>query len=423
MKKILLFFIASGMLYINFPQSLNGRLSSSIYTFERFDTSGSSNTHARTYQMLSLNIGEKNIWLRTNFNLEYDIASKMQYDPRFRVYNLYADFTKLLDVASLRLGRQPLFNSIAGGIFDGATLGLNYKGFKLTGYYGGNVPAYQKFEILSNWTDNYVLGGEFSVLAVEDWRFSAKYINKNFQSQSYTAVRLDPDLNPINVLIENQSNQYEFVSGEVSYFKQKLGSGNIRYDYDLNFNASSRIEISGRYEQIKNLGITAYYNYREPKVRYNSIFSVFDYGNTWEIEGGVDYLVENKYTVIGKFANVTYKDERSQRVTLGVASPYGTITARKNFGYAGEMDAISLYTALSELDGLITPSLGFSYTRYKLSKDDPNNELVSVLAGTNYRPFRTLSFDIQAQYLNNKIYNNDWRLFFKINFWFNTIIN
>jgi len=421
MKKILLFFLASGMLLTTLPQSLNGRFSSSVYTFERFDTTGSSNTQARTYQMLSFNFGKENIWLRSNLNLETDLANKQISDPRFRVYNLYADFQKIFDVASLKLGRQPLYNSVAGGVFDGATVGLNYSGYKLQAFYGGNVPAYQKLELIDNWNDNYLLGGEFTVYALMDWRFSAKYINKNFASQSYTAVRLDPDLNPINVLIENQSNQYQFLSGEVSYNKQKFGSGNIRYDYDLNFQASSRFEISGRYEQIKNLGITAYYNYREPKIRYNSIFSVFDYGNTWEIEGGVDYLVDNNYTLIGKFANVTYKDERSQRVTLGISSQYGSITARKNFGYAGEMDAISFYTALTQLDGLLTPSLGFSYTRYKLSENDPSNELVSVLAGTNIRLFRTLSFDIQGQYLNNKIYNNDWRLFFKLNFWFNTI--
>ena len=421
MKKILLFFLASGMIFINLPQSLNGRFSRSVYTFERFDTTGASNTSARTYQMLAFNFGKENVWLRSNFNLEYDVATEMKNDPRFRVYNLYADFQKILDVASLKLGRQPLYNSVAGGVFDGATVGLNYSGYKLLAYYGGNVPAYQKLEIIENWSENYLVGGEFTVYALTDWRFSAKYINKNFASQSYTAVRLDPDLNPINVLIENQSNQYQFLTGEVSYHKQKFVSANVRYDYDLNFQTSSRFEISGRYEAVKNLGINAYYNYREPKIRYNSIFSVFDYGNTWEIEGGVDYLIANRYTLIGKFANVTYKDEESQRLTLGISSPYGTITARKNFGYAGEMDAISFYTAFAQLNGLLTPSIGFSYTKYKLAEEDPSNQLISVLAGTNYRPFRTLSFDIQGQYLNNKIYNNDWRLFFKLNFWFNTI--
>jgi len=87
------------------------------------------------------------------------------------------------------------------------------------------------------------------------------------------------------------------------------------------------------------------------------------------------------------------------------------------------MNAISLYTAHTILEGLFTPSIGLSYTSYKLDKNDPSNELLSVLAGTNFRPFRTLSFDIQGQFLNNKIYKDDWRLFFKLNFWFNTIFN
>lgn len=423
MKKILLLFIAAGLLYTIIPQSLNGRFSSSIYTFERFDSIGASNNQARTFQMLSFNFGKDKIWLRSNLNLEADIANKLESDPRLRFYNLYVDIQDLWDVASLKLGRQPLYNSIAGGIFDGATLGLSHAGYKFLVYYGGNVPAYQKLELIDNWNDNYLLGGEFTIYALTDWRFSAKYINKNFASQSYTAQRLDPNLNPIDVLIENKSNQYQFLSGEVSYHKQKFYSVNTRYDYDINFQTSSRVELSGRYETIKNLGLNLYYNYREPKIRYNSIFSVFDYGNTWEIEAGADYLVDNAYTLVGKFANVAFKGETSQRLTLGVSTPWGSITGRKNFGYAGEMDAISFYSALAILEGLLTPSIGLSYTSYKLDKDDPSNELISVLAGTNFRPFRTLSFDIQGQFLNNKIYNNDWRLFFKINFWFNTIFN
>jgi len=51
------------------------------------------------------------------------------------------------------------------------------------------------------------------------------------------------------------------------------------------------------------------------------------------------------------------------------------------------------------------------------------NELVSLMAGTNIRPWRFLSFDVQGQYLNNKIYRNDWRLFLKVNYWFNTNLN
>ena len=423
MKKLLLILIISGFIASSYGQSFNGRFSSSIYTFERFDTIGSAYNQARTFQMLTFNFGKDNIWLRSSFNLEYDISNTLIDDPRFRTYNLYVDVQNLWDIVSVKLGRQPLYSNIAGGVFDGATLGFDYKGFRLLGYYGGNVPPYQAWEVGDISSDNFVAGGEFTVYALTDWRFAAKYINKNFPSQSYEAVRLDPELNPINVIIENESNEYEFLSGEVSYFKQRQYNFNARYSYDLHYNTTSRIELYGRYGTIKNLGLTLYYNYQEPMVRYNSIFSVFNFANTWEIEAGADYLIDDKYTVIGKFANVTYQDETSQRVTLGLKSPFGTITARKNFGFAGELDAISFYTAFPALAGLLTPSLGFSYAHYKLSQDDNYNEVTSVLGGFNYRPIRMLSFDLQGQYLNNKIYQDDWRLLFKINFWFNVIIS
>ena len=423
MKKLLLFLLASGFLAVTYSQSFNGRFSSSIYTFERIDTVGSSYAQARTFQMLTFNFGKDNIWLRSSFNLEYDISNTLVDDPRFRTYNLYVDVQKVWNVVSLKLGRQPLYSSVAGGVFDGATLGFDYKGMRLLGYYGGNVPPYQKSEIADFSSDNYIVGGEFSVFALTNWRFAAKYINKNFPSQSYEAIRLDPNNNPINVLIENESNQYEFLSGEVSYFKKSQYNFNARYSYDLNFNTTSRVELSGRYQTAERLGLSLYYNYQEPMVRYNSIFSVFNFANTWEIEAGADYIINNEYTVLGKFANVTYQDETSQRLTLGLKSPYGNITVRKNFGFAGEMDALSFYTAYAALNGLLTPSIGFSLTRYKLTPDDNYNQVVSFLGGVNYRPIRMLSFDMQGQYLNNKIYHDDWRLLFKINYWFNFIIS
>lgn len=420
MKKLLLLILFFGMYAAVYSQNINGRFSSSLYTFERFDSASTSKTYARTFQMLSLNFGKQNVWLRTSLNLESEIAETVINNPRLRFYNLYLDVSNVWDMLSFKLGRQPLFNSIAGGVFDGATLGLKYEGYKLKLYYGGNVPAYQELKLTDNWNDDYVFGGEFTVYAVQDLRIALKYIDKNFKNISYTALRLDPNLNPITKEIENNSRQYQFITGEISYARKDLFRIDTRYDYDINYKTTSKLELSGRYDQVDNLGVTLYYNYREPRIRYNSIFSVFDYGNTWEIEGGLDYRFENRYTVTGKFANVSYKEETSQRLTLGLASPYGTLTGRKSFGYAGELDAVSLYTAFTTLEGLITPSVGLSFTRYKQSESSPRNELLTVMGGFNLRPFRVVSFDLQGQYINNKIYKNDWRLFFKLNFWFNS---
>lgn len=419
MKKFfLLLFLMAGSLILN-AQNINGRFSSSLYSFERFDSLNSSQKQLRAYEMLNLNFNYKNVSLRTFLNLEGDLSNQMTYDPRLRFYNLYLEARNIFDAATVKVGRQPLINSIAGGLFDGASLNFKKGDYKLSAYYGGNVPAYQKLELIKDWNDNYIFGGKFSTTVITGFQLGLGYFNKNFKPQSYEAIRLTPELNPITVEIENKSNQYEFITGEINFSQPNLVDIYTKYDYDLNFKQTSKFELDARTEAVDGLGINAYFNYRQPKIRYNSIFAVFDYANTYEIEIGADYKISNAFTLIGKFGNVDYKNDNSQRIGIGLATTWGTLNYRKTFGYAGELDAISIYSGYTFLEGLITPSVGLSYTNYKLSPDSEANNIITLLAGFNIRPLRMLSFDIQGQYLDNKIYKNDFRFFFKINHWFN----
>jgi hypothetical protein len=417
------FYLAFFLITLNItilPQNINGRFSSSVYVFERFDTAEVSNIHARAYQLLSLNINKDKFSLRSYLNVENEFSEKFSADTtRVRFYNLYLEARDLFELATIKIGRQPQFNSVAGGIFDGANLELKKDKYKLSGFYGFNVPAYQKLELTDQQEDDYIAGGRFTTVAIPNFRIVLSYIHKNFRKQDYSTSRLDDDLNPIEVEIRNKSNKYRFGSAQVSYQMQKVLYIDTRYDYDFNFEKTSKFEINGRYEQIENFGLNVYYNYRAPKIRYNSIFSVFDYGNTQEIEVGGDYKLNKEFTVIGKFGNVTYESENSQRITAGLNTNWGSFNYRKTFGYAGELDAVSLYSAYSLYEGLLTPSLGVSYTSYKLSEDSEKNNLTTLLAGLNFRPFRVLSFDVQGQYMNNKIYKDDYRFFFKLNYWFN----
>lgn len=403
-------------------QIINGRFSSSIYTFERFDSLDASTTHLRAYQTLNLNINKSNYSLRTYFNMENDFLETADSDPRLRFYNLYFEARNLFKLATVRVGRQPVFNNIGGGVFDGAQLDLKYEGYKLSAYYGGNAPAYHKLELTKNWDENYIYGGKFTMSALNNLIVALSYVNKNYKAEDYFATRFDENFNPITRLIESKSNQFRFASAAVTYEMKNIFNADARYDYDFNYKKSSKIEFNTRYEQVRNLGINFYYNYREPRIRYNSIFSVFDFGNTQEIEVGADYKI-GMFTAVGKYGYVTYKTDNSQRVSLGVNTSFGSFIYRKSLGYAGELDALSLYSAYSIMEGFLTPSLGLSFTSYKLSAEDEKNDLMSLLAGVNVRPWRALSFDLQGQYLNNKIYSNDFRLFFKINYWFNTNLN
>lgn len=418
MKKLILVFLLA-INTIVFAQNINGRFSSSVYTFERYDSLNSSENYVRAYEMLNLNLNYDKFSIRSFLNFETDLTKEQISDPRLRFYNLYLEARDLLNIATVKIGRQPIINNVVGGLFDGGSIILKHTDYKLSAFYGGNVPAYQKLEITNDFKNNFILGGKFTTTVIPNSQLSIGYVNKNFKPENYFANRLDPNLNLIEVEIENKSNQYQFVTGELNYTMPEIVQAFFRYDYDVNFKQTSRFEFDARTEAVKNLGLNVYYNFREPKIRYNSIFSVFDYGNTHEIEVGADYKINQMITVIGKFGNVQYKDENSQRVAIGLSTSYGSVNYRKTFGYAGELDAISLYSGYTLFDGLLTPSVGLSYTNYKLSPEAESNSVTSLLVGTNIRPFRVLSFDLQGQYMDNKIYKNDLRLFFKLNYWFN----
>ena len=344
---IYLIIISGGYL---FSQNINGRFSSSVYSLERFDTTNVSNNYLRAYELLNLNINQDKFSLRTYLDFEGDLTGDVKEVSLVRLYNFYLEGRDLFDVANIKLGRQPIFNSIGGGVYDGANIDLKVKNFKLSGYFGGDVPSYQKFA-LNDWQNNYITGGKLSTTAIDNFQIALSYVNKNFKPEDYYALRMDPNYNPIEVLITHNSNQFSFGTAEVFYDLKNILEVEANYDYDFNFAKTSKFELNTDYLQIDNLKLNLYYNYRDPRINYNSIFSVFNYGNTQELEIGGDYTLNKEITITGKVGDVIYQDDNSQQITLGVSTIYGTLTYLKNLGYAGEMDGISLYTAHSFFEG------------------------------------------------------------------------
>ena len=155
------FFILLTITTLN-AQNINGRISSSIYAFERASSLSESDMFLRGYETLTLNVNHGKYSLRTRMNLETNFGDQLKNDPRFRLYNLYFEARKILNVATIKLGRQPIFNQVAGGLFDGANVRLNFYDFTLQGYFGGNVPAYQDVDITDDWKNNRILGGKIT---------------------------------------------------------------------------------------------------------------------------------------------------------------------------------------------------------------------------------------------------------------------
>ena len=78
----------------------------------------------------------------------------------------------------------------------------------------------------------------------------------------------------------------------------------------------------------------------------------------------------------------------------------------------------SLQGGYPVLDKKVVPSLGVSYAWYRFSPDSRANVAVALLAGAVVRPTNTFSFDLQGQWMTNKILTHDFRLQARISYWF-----
>lgn len=404
---------------------ISGRISSSAYSFQRYDndTLKTAETYIRGYQQAQLMVGYDKFSLHTSFNFENSYKNSLESDSRLHFYNLYLEGSNLLNCATVKIGRQPIYSGVGAGVFDG--IGAKVTGYNLIaeGYFGANVPAYQELKLIDNWKDNSLTAARLRYLPLEGLTIGAGYVDKRFKPQDYLASRLDDNMNPIQILIQNRSAEYQYLNGEVTYEQEKERRFiRTKYEYDLNFQQTSKVELEGESGVGEKLDVVVYGLYREPKIRYNSIFSVFDYGNTKEVEAGLSYHLCSDMIVSGRYGYTDYKDENSSRANISLSTKYGTLNLRKTFGDAGELNSISISTGYTFFEGLLTPSAAVSYTDYKLTKDDPTDKLTTVLLGVNVRPYKSFSFDVQGQYLDNRIYQNDVRLLVKLNYWFHSLL-
>ncbi|HQF42796.1 MAG TPA: hypothetical protein PK073_07760 [Ignavibacteriaceae bacterium] len=106
MKKLILVFLLA-INTIVFAQNINGRFSSSVYTFERYDSLNSSENYVRAYEMLNLNLNYNKFSVRSYLNLETDLTKEQISDPRLRFYNLYLEARDLFNIATVKSEGSP----------------------------------------------------------------------------------------------------------------------------------------------------------------------------------------------------------------------------------------------------------------------------------------------------------------------------
>ncbi len=400
-------------------QLVNGRLTTSVYTFEKFDTVDVSKSYIRAFQSAYLDVAQNNFSLHTHLQVAGTVMKTLDEEPDFRAYYLYARMKEIAKIFDLSLGRVPYYAGVGNGTLDGGLVRANLaeSAIRLTLYGGARVP---EDLTLSGWKSvdrNFVVGGQVLVTSLENARIGLSYVNKQRERLPYWTERPDSVFNPVSVYIIPNSLKEQYFSVDADYtLSQTRFYG--RYDFDANNSETSRGQLRISHSLNEAVILTGDFIHRGPRVAYNSFFSVFATSSTDEFEAGVDYRFDPVWRIFGRGALVQYDDENSARFTVGVAQTFFGLTYRGGTGYAGELSSVSVYGAYPLLNRTLTPNASFSFGTYRLSEEAPEDDALALAVGATYRPLPALSIDLQVQDVSNRVLDSDVRFFGKINFWF-----
>jgi len=407
-------------------QLFHARFVTSGFAWQRQDTVGQSSNHFYGHQTIQFSLSGKHLALHTYVQGFNDLAGPVKYEPQFRLYNFYLKASNLADMVDLTLGRQTVFAGVGVGSMDGGLVSVRLweSKIRLLGYYGLLPPPQQKVELIGDKKNNFMTGGQIVVHPLDAARFSLSYLRRNILPEAYSAIRRDSLFNPYRIEIRPSASMEEYLSGDLDIEYAGI-SGYARYDYDMKFEKTARLQVFTRVKLLEQLGVTGEYIYREPRLSYNTIFSVFAYNTLNEYEVGLEYAFSKPRSTIGrvfgqvfvKYGAVSYgDDETTQRITLGASGQYGSLSLTHNLGYAGELSGASMSAGYPLFERTLTPTLLLGYARYKLSENSPLENALSVALGAVYRPWPALSLDTQLQWIQNKIYQNDVRLLLRASY-------
>jgi hypothetical protein len=394
------------------------RLVSSAYTWQRQDTVGQSSRHLFGYQTAQLSLSKENISFHTYMQGFNDFDGPLKNKGTFRFYNLYVKYANLLDMMDLSFGRQMVFAGVGNGTIDGGLLSVRLfeSRLKLIGYYGALPVANGQLKMVDDQAHNNMLGAQVVGSPASFAKLSLSYMRKLIQPETYWMTRASDSLGAVHsVEINPRAESEQYVSGDVNV-DYKIVSAYARGDIDLNLEKLSRVQLFTRVKVMEPLALTGEYIHREPRLSYNSIFWVFTYNAISEYELGAEYAICKDWHVFGKYGNVSYGDENSNRVTLGGNTKYASASFSWNTGYGGELAALSANAGYPLFNNKLTPTIMAGYASYKLSESAPQSNAMNLGVGAVYRPFPMLSLDMQVQWLRNNIYNNDVRLFFRASY-------
>ena len=415
-------------------QTFSGRLTSSVYSFERQTSGVAATRQFRGYQTAALDIsGRGHLSFHTYVRGTHDFATAAPEDPRLKIFSAYLRLHRLPGGTNIRLGRQYIFAGVGQGAIDGLAATVKVSPRVTLSGHAGTLAPYGKGQQFIGWQEGHMLGGAVSLHLTPTTTFRASFARRNRE-----AFAVDPQGNRRRVnSLQRQLlgfDLYGAVTRRLGYYG--------RLDLDLAGLSSAaagdnvrvkRSELQLRYDSPGHFSVTAEHLFRRPVISANSFFINFRELVRSNHETGIlgEYRFLHNLSGNVRYAVVKYHRDTTHRLNVGLQYAEMYLGYVKRLGYGGERDGIvgDAYLPVTETLRL---RAGADFSTLRLIEDAPQeNRIFATYAGLHYRPHKQWTLDLEVQELRQTIRNlnfldtvafpgadHDVRFFLRASFWF-----
>lgn len=418
MKRILLKFCAIAALLGSADvdaATYNGRLTTSFYSWKVNELDGSDASHVRFYQAAIANvrnIGSSGLSLHSYAQVSGDLADEAAGRQNYRIYHAYAGWKQNGSIGlRLKLGRQRIYGAVGFGTVDGLQVEATpIPALRLKAYGGILVPLGSDNGI-GTWDEGHLYGGQ----ALID--LATTTVGLSFARRSREPIRYVGPGRYSGRIIENPSEQLSTLGLDV---RSDFGVLDVygRVDLSTDDFELQEVELAGHFQATDAVRLSAEFHHREPTIFLNSILSVFELSTDREVAGRIHYRVNDLMTLQSNVAYVDYDGDTAWRIGIGMMIGNGYFGYNRRLGYGGENDALT-FSYLQPVNDKLSVKADGSIAGYRLYEaQEERDQAIATSLGLRVRPKKGWSFDAEGQFLRNKYYANDFRIFARGTFWF-----
>ncbi|MGA1197344.1 MAG: hypothetical protein ACO36I_12705 [Candidatus Latescibacterota bacterium] len=392
--------------------TLSGRLTSSAYSWQAREASGSDVRHLRLYQVAALNIGQvggQALSLHTHFQFSGDMQDEINGREHYRIYSAYAKWAK--QRWDVRLGRQRIFGGVGFGTIDGGRVAAQATDWLQVVGYGGMLTPVMPDDGIGTWDEGHLWGGQ-ALVDIQNTYLTISYAERSREPLAYLGAGRYS-----HVSIAGSTTQYRRLGVDARH-DWAQGSLYGRVDVDANAWEVQEFEVTGEAQVSDALTLAAEFEHRKPTLYLNSILSVFEVQDNQEAEARATFKINDQTKVLVRGSRSFYDGDSAWHWGAGLILKGAYLGYTRRVGYSGDNDSFTA-SIQHPINALWTVHADGSVASYRLYDAQVSRDRAWAGSfGARYQAKKTLSVDVEAQVLNNAFYNRDARVFVRGSYWF-----